>query len=58
MYIIQTEKWTQGYQDFIRKNYECKTLKQGFAIVNNARMNNDMIKYTPISVYNVIDTEE
>jgi hypothetical protein len=65
MYIIKANKWTHdGSFNVTKKSqqflYEFRgsTLKEAMFNCRDAKDHNDMTKFTPINIYDVINTEE
>ena len=59
MIVIQTYKIENKTGAPVYKNYYVTSgLSLEMEIINNDRNNNDLIKYGPITIYNIFDTEE
>ena len=63
MYIIKTYRFKVDgnytyYGDALYTDYKGKTLKEAMNGVNDSRNNTDCTKLSPLTIYNVINTEE
>ncbi len=59
MLVIQTYRIENKTGIPVYKNYYVTSgLKTEMAIIKNDKENNDLIKYGPITIYNIFDTEE
>jgi hypothetical protein len=59
MLVIQTYKYNKETNKPEYKNYYVTSgLKIEMDIIRNDKENNDLIKYGPIEIYNILDTEE
>jgi hypothetical protein len=59
MIVIQTYKMDKATCQPIYKDYFATCgLRAEMSIINQDRENNDLVKYSPIQIYNIFDTEE
>lgn len=58
MYIVKAGKWTADGKTFMDFEYRDSELSEAMAGVKDARDNNDLARFTPVSIYDVINTEE
>jgi len=60
MYMIRVARWLKDYQgyrpDFLE--FTGETLKETVACWKSARDNNDITKYEPLYIYDILNTEE
>lgn len=59
MIIIKTFKYELSTGNPVYKEYLVTNgIKAAMVIINSERMDNDLVKYSPIRIYDIVDTDE